>query len=152
MGGDTSPDGETMGQVLPPARLTKDEFYGTFKMMFALPNMVGIPPFPLEALPIKKEEEDAARAASDAIYDIAAETPHLSWMIEPGSEWLGRLVAIGMFVGGKAMACWGEIVMRDAPQPPLEADPTGAPEKPSTPTAKSKSSPKGDASKVVHIK
>ena len=100
-------------------------------MCFQVPNLVPVPPFPLESLPIKPEEREAARAASDAIYDIAAETAYLRWLVEPGSIWMQRALAIGPFVAVKFAAMRAEIAARHAkdvsprtaaPEPEAEAD------------------------------
>ena len=42
-------------------------------------------------------ELDEGREASDAIYDTAAETPALHWMLNPSGKWIPRLAAIGMY-------------------------------------------------------
>ena len=131
-----------------PARLSKDDFYGVFKMMFAMPNMLPVAPFPLKALPIKSEEEDGARAASDAIHDIACETPYLSWLIEPGSEWMQRAMVIGAFSFGKLMAIKLELDAR-APKEAPEGERTA---NDNPPEEKTEHSSKGDAATVVNIK
>jgi hypothetical protein len=116
--------------------------------MFAVPNMVPVPPFPLKALPIQPGEEDQARAASDVIYDIAAETPHLRWLIEPGSEWMQRLMVIGTFAVGKGMAVMAELAARQAP--PQQAAPKSPPKSGGTPPPPA-SSKDGDATTVTKI-
>ena len=134
------------GEAL-PARLSSDDFYGVFKMMFAMPNMLPVPPFPINALPIKDAEQEAARAASDAIYDIACDTPYLSWLIEPGSEWMQRLMVIGAFSFGKLMAIKMELDAR-IPKAPPEGDPAND----NPPKGKTDERPRGDAATVVNIK
>ncbi|MCW5728146.1 hypothetical protein [Parvibaculum sp.] len=94
--------------------ISKEDFFGIFQVCFQVPNLMPIPPFPLESLPIKPEERDAARAASDAIYDIAAETAYLRWLVEPGSIWMQRALAIGPFVAVKFAAMRAEIAARHA--------------------------------------
>jgi len=140
--------GEGLEGEVQPARLSKDDFYGVFKMMFAMPNMLPVAPFPLKTLPIKPEEEDGARAASDAIYDIACETPYLSWLIEPGSEWMQRAMVIGAFSFGKLMAIKLELDARISKAPPEGNQNDASP----TPEVKSETSSKGDAATVVNIK
>lgn len=143
-----------VGQSVPggapvPARLTKDEFFSTFKMLFAIPNMVPVKPLPLQSLPIKPDEEAAARGASDAVYDIAAETAYLRWLIEPGSEWMGRLMAIGLFSFGKGGAIMAELSARSAPKAMPKADAPGAPK--AAPKATPKGPDIGDAATVVTL-
>lgn len=89
--------------------LSREHFYSMFQVAFAAPNLLPAWPLPLEALPIKAGEDRAARAASDAIYDIALETPALRWLIEPQSVWLQRLMVIGAFAVPKAAAVSREI-------------------------------------------
>lgn len=135
-----------------PARLSKDDFFSAFKMMFAVPNMVPVPPLPLKSLPIRPDEMDAARAASDAVYEIACETPYLSWLVEPGSEWMQRAMVIGTFSFGKLMAIKLELDARRR-SPPQEPPSGEAPEgEAAAPEEKPKASSKGDAATVVHIK
>ncbi len=111
----------------PPKLLSKDDFYRMFEMAFHAPNFVlaGRGPFPLESLPIKPEERQQARAASDAIYEIAAETPALRWLLQPDLPWLQRTIPIVMFLGGKVFAIRTEIrAKRAAPITPERAPET----------------------------
>jgi hypothetical protein len=115
------------GQETGPVVLSKDEFWQAFKVMHQAPNLIPIPPFPMKSLPIADAEQDGARMASDSIYDIAAETAWLRWMIEPQSLWMQRAVVIASYAIPKAMAITAELrakqarpvddVVRDAPQP-----------------------------------
>jgi hypothetical protein len=93
------PAGEPM-----PVVIGKDEFFALFKMGQQLPGHL----FSLKAL-TEHPEKPEARAASDAIYDIAAETPSLSWLIEPGGVWLPRLAAIGLYAVPLGMAVKAEL-------------------------------------------
>lgn len=128
-------------------RLTKDEFFATFKMLFAIPNMVPVAPLPIASLPIKPEEELPARAASDAVYEIAADTPYMRWLIEPGSEWMQRLMAIGIFVFGKGSAIVAELAARGAPPP--KVDVPNSPKE--TRSGPAQAAPEGDASTITRI-
>lgn len=93
----------------PSGMIDKETFFANFKGLFALGGIVPLPPLPLECLPIKPEEEAAARGASDALYDICAETPFLQWMLSPESEWAKRGFAILAFTGPKLMAVRAEL-------------------------------------------
>tara|TARA_R110002110_G_scaffold1531_9_gene6859 strand:- start:7604 stop:8098 length:495 start_codon:yes stop_codon:yes gene_type:complete len=92
--------------------MTKDDFFSTFQFMFAAPNMLPVAPFPLKSLPIGEADVVPARAASDAVYDIAVESPYLRWLVEPSSLWMQRTLAIGTFAGLKLMAVRAEIAAR----------------------------------------
>ena len=118
------PEGEGDELDAGPALLSKDDFFAAFQAMFQFPNLLPVPPLPLQSLPIKDHERPQARAASDAIYDIALESPYLRWLIEPQSVWMQRALVISAFAGGKAMAIHGEIKSRQpAPQPQPKAQP-----------------------------
>lgn len=114
-----------------PAVLTRDQFYASFKVMHLAPNMVPLPPFPLHSLPIHDAEAREARMASDAIYDIAAETPFLRWLIEPQSLWMQRALVIGSYAIPKAMAVMAEVKAKRArdvsakPEPEQQPEATG---------------------------
>ena len=125
-------DGAGEGAPASPVVLSRDDFYGLFRVMFQVPNMLrGVGPLPLNALPIQPHEEEAARQASDAIYDIAEETPALRWLIEPQSKWVQRAIPIAAFAQIKFAAIRTELIARQqaqmappAPQP--ESTPTDA--------------------------
>jgi len=53
--------------------------------------------------------------AADALYDIAAESPWLRWLISPRSIWLQRVVAIGAFSVPLAGGVAAELRARRAP-------------------------------------
>lgn len=136
-------------------RLSPDAFYSVFKVMFAAPNMLPVKPFPIRSLPIQEHEEDAAREASDAIYAIACDTPYLSWLVEPGSEWVQRAMVIGAFFMGKLMVIRMELDARS--RPPVRQELGGevsAKESPPAGVSKAsfKASSKGDAATVVNLK
>lgn len=105
------------GDDAPEGLLSPDEFWGVFEMMHSVPNMVPIPPFPLDSLPIKSEERTAARAASDKIHELAVKHHHLRWLIQPNNEWIGAAIVIGSYVVPKAMAVVSEVKAKS--QPPL---------------------------------
>ncbi|MBX3487861.1 hypothetical protein [Parvibaculum sp.] len=100
------------GAAVPGGLIDREMFWMNFRGLFALGGVVSLPPFPLESLPIRPEEEQAARAASDSLYDIALETPFLQWLLSPESEWAKRIITILAFVGPKAMAVKAEIVAK----------------------------------------
>lgn len=145
--GDDEPDGDATTRGRSAAGvISKDDFFGMFQVCFHVPNVMPFPPFPLESLPLKPEEIEPARAASDAIYDIAAESTYLRWLIEPGSIWMQRALAIGPFVAVKAMAIRAELAARhDAPRTIMDTVPA-ATETDAPPAEKS------DASTVIQLK
>ncbi|MDO8840428.1 MAG: hypothetical protein Q7V31_16060 [Parvibaculum sp.] len=128
--------------------IPKDDFFAMFQLCFHAPNLVPVSPFPLESLPIKPDEMQAARAASDAIYDIASETAYLRWLVEPGSLWMQRALAILPFVGVKLWAIRAELASRK----PAPAD-TGMPEPSAQAAAMAAETgePKTDASTVIEL-
>lgn len=97
-----------------PGLLSRDQFFAAFKSIFAIGGAVPVPPFPLKSMPIQPHEEDAAREASNAIYDIALESPWLRFLIEPSSVWMQRLIVISTFGGLKLMAIRDEIRAKSA--------------------------------------
>lgn len=109
--------------------LTKDEFFAAFKLLHSVPNAVAIPPFPLDALPIRETEMDAARQASDTVHDIASETPWLRWLIEPSSLWVQRALVIGAYAVPKAAAVMAEMRAKAA-RPVNDAPRYGDPQQP----------------------
>lgn len=63
----------------------------------------------VHALKIMPEEEGKARAAAEAIYNTALDVPSLRFLIAPQGKWIGRGVAVAMFIGPKAIAAREEI-------------------------------------------
>lgn len=113
-------DGE--GADLPPGLaavdpndgfLTQDAFFVGFCTAFNMGACV--PPF-LKSLAIQHQEEQTARGASDALYDICMETPALHFLIKPGNVWFQRVAAIGAFAVPKAMGAVAEMKARQAPK------------------------------------
>lgn len=104
-------DGAGDAEASAPAVIGREEFHGLFVGMFNIASHV---PPGIRALAIRPEEEEAARGASSAIYDIAEETPALRFLIEPGNVWIQRAVAIGMFGAVKGRAVTAELRERRA--------------------------------------
>lgn len=145
-GGADADDAMATGDVAAAGLISKDDFFSMMQVCFAVPNVMPFPPFPLESLPIKPEEQQAARAASDAIYEIAAESAYLRWLVEPGSVWMQRALAIGPFVAMKAMAIRAELAARnETPRTIMDPEPV-APDPDAPPAEKS------DASTVIQMK
>lgn len=124
-------------------RLNKDQFYDLFRGIFAAPNMFLAMrgQAPLNALNIAPENA-AARAASDATYEICEETESLRWMLEPGNKWAQRALIIGSFVMGVGQTAMIEYRMNNArpvddgkpdQPPPAEPVPEPAPDVPEAP-------------------
>lgn len=129
--------------------ISKDDFFRLFQVCFHAPNLVPIPPFPLESLPIQPDEMQAARSASDAIYDIASKTAYLRWLVEPGSLWMQSAFAILPFVGVKLFAVKAELAARHAAKvPEHERAPAAAQGEAPKPVAPE---PKSDASTVIEL-
>jgi len=85
----------------------KDQFFANFAGAFNLGAALSA----LQSLKVDTGDQ-TARAASDAIYDIALETPWLRFLIEPSNVWLQRAMAIGAFAVPKAMAVRAELAAR----------------------------------------
>jgi len=60
-------------------------------------------------------ERPGARDAAGAIYDSAAETPSLHWLIEPHSKWLQRAMLIGAFYVPLGRAAFAEVKVKRRP-------------------------------------
>lgn len=77
----------------------------------------------VQALKILPEEEGKARAAAEAIYATAVEVPSLRFLIAPQGKWIGRGVAVAMFLGPKVTGARAEIVERRAKAKALAGGP-----------------------------
>lgn len=99
--------------------MTKDEWWRDFRALIEVSGaMLGMVPIggvrePLRSLTIAPDD-DQARAAADAIYDTAAETPLMRFLLQPGSAWFGRLLVVGAFAAGKYRLVSDEIRARRA--------------------------------------
>ena len=106
-GGDPGPDGAACDT--PPGTLTREQFKdafggaltlaGTLTQLQTLKGSPDLPSFP---------------PAADAIYDTALDSPWLRFLIEPGSVWAARVLAIAAFAGPVAFGCRHEIAARNA--------------------------------------
>lgn len=97
------------GGGLPPGMLGKDEFFKVFCMVFKVASIGAN----LKSMKVDPHDE-AARAASDAVYETCAEIPALHFILQPQGRVMGRIVAIGMFVVPMAMNVQAEIAARQA--------------------------------------
>lgn len=113
---DSAGDIEGEGQAK-PVLLSRDEFFGVFRFTISAPNMVISPA--LKSLNISKEDQ-AARDAAEAIYDIALEVDSLRFLIEPGNKWIKRAAAIGGFGFGMYMSVTAELAARKPKDPPKQ--------------------------------
>lgn len=112
---DPDPEPSTVeGGEPAPGLLSRDQFFVAFQSMFNIAAVLPVPPLPLKSLAITKEEEEAARASSDVMYDIALESTYFRWLIEPQSLWVQRAVVIGSFAGMKFAAVRHEIRAKNA--------------------------------------
>jgi hypothetical protein len=107
-----------------PVVLDRDQFWELFRGCFAMSSsLAAVVPIggkraPIASLAIAPEEEPAARAASDALYDTAEEVPSLRWLIEPGNVWVQRAVVCLAFAAPKAAAVSAELQARRAAPAP----------------------------------
>lgn len=100
--------------------LSQDEFYhGLFAPLHDIPAAL----LKLQSLPIQPEETQSARQASDAIYDIALETPMFRFLIEPSNIWMQRAVAIGAYAIPKGRAVMFELRARHAKPAEVKPEP-----------------------------
>lgn len=109
------PDGINDGW--PGAVLTKDQFFEAFRGCFNIGHQFT----GLESLAVPSND-NAARAACDAVYDIAYEVEYLRFLISPGNVWIQRTIAIGAFAVPKWMAIKAEIMARQKQVEAAEAD------------------------------
>ena len=105
----TGEDGVMSDDETPEGCLTKEQF---FVMVFCPLHNLPAAYLRLESLPIRKAEMEAARQASDAIYDCCADVESMHWLINPSNVWMQRAVCIGAFVVPKGMAVKAELVQR----------------------------------------
>lgn len=89
--------------------LTKDQFWEGFRGCFNVGQQVTA----LESLGVPANDM-GARAASDAVYDIALETEYLRFLIQPGNVWVQRALVIGAFTFPKYMGVKAELAERRA--------------------------------------
>lgn len=99
--------GVSAGDSLPPGMLGKDEFFKVFCMVFKVASIGAR----LKSMDVDPQDE-AARAASDAVYETCAEIPALNFILQPQGRVMGRVAAIGMFVVPMAMNVQAEIAAR----------------------------------------
>lgn len=114
-------DGEPIAQQYTPERLDKAAFYITFKTLFQVPAMLDQDFAPLA---IQTGEDDQARAASDAGYDLLE-----IWYpaaLEPNSESIAHLMVIGPFLVGKLMIA--RMILAEKRQPIYEHGPAAQPQ------------------------
>lgn len=87
-------DGEPIAAA--PEQITKAQFWEVFKQVFGLPGLFA----PIwKPLAIQPDEIEAARAASDAIYEIAE--IYLPSLLRPGGDMAARLLACVPFILAK---------------------------------------------------
>ena len=97
--------------------LTKEQFFtGVFRPVHDLPGQV----MKLQSLPIKENELEAARGASDAVYDTALEVPWLRFLVEPSNIYVQRAIVIAAYAIPKAIAVRAEVMaMKSASGTPM---------------------------------
>lgn len=103
---------ETPGDKPPPEPMSREQFFMMFRGGIGAPNLMLKPP--LQSLVIA-ESDQAARQASDAIYETCLEVPALRFLIEPTNKWLQRALIVGGFGYGVYASCMAEIAARKPP-------------------------------------
>ena len=80
------------------AVVSPDAFFAGVRGFFGSPNVIlirkGVEP--LKSLVIEPDDQ-AARQASDCLYEICLETPWLNFLVNPESKWAARVFIIGGF-------------------------------------------------------
>lgn len=66
---------------------------------------------------IEAPERKGAMDAAGAIYDTAAETPALRWLLDPQGEWVKRVVVVGTFYAPLSRDVVTELRARRRPAP-----------------------------------
>jgi len=95
-------EGQPITPDAEPGQITKGQFWEVFKQVFSLPGLFQ----PIwKPLAIQPDETEQARAASDAIYEIAE--IYLPSLLRPGGEMAGRLLACVPFLMAKAQIARG---------------------------------------------
>ncbi len=119
-------DAEGVPPATPPDTVTADQFFAAFRSLIGAPNVLRAlqrrPP--LKSLQIAPDDE-AARQASDALYETCLEVPWLRWMVTYEGKWIKRAVAIGGFGLGLSASVMAELnAERAQTAQPAKAEPT----------------------------
>ena len=110
--------GPSMGRASSSSLLTREEFFGTFELCFAVSAAAS----GYDSLLIKQDETEMARRASDGVYDICERHPHLHFMIHADGVYLKAGVAIGAFATHKLRLFRAEALARASAAPKRPAD------------------------------
>lgn len=103
-------EGTLPGAEPASAGMGKEAFFALFRGGFGVADVAIATRLGVRLQSVAVHEHDReARAASDALYDIAEATPALHWMINPKGQWAAHLTAIGVFLYGKYVAISTEI-------------------------------------------
>lgn len=102
-------EGEIVGDDSPPGVLSRDQFFEAFRGCFNIGHQFT----GLQSLAVPAND-NAARAACDAVYDIALEVEYLRFLIQPGNVWIQRSIAIGAFAVPKYLGVTAELDARRA--------------------------------------
>jgi hypothetical protein len=102
-------DDQAEGGQAQKVYLSPEQFFELFRVTIGAPNWLVKPP--LKSLEIPADDQ-AAREASKAIYEICWDVPWLRWILEPGTEWGKRALVIAAFLGGLAMNLRAELEAR----------------------------------------
>ena len=112
------PEASTSGNTDQPAAstitgpdgfLTRDAFFAAFVVAHQLAGQVA----GLKTL-IEAPKGDAARPASDALYDTCRDVPMLHFLIQPGGIWFQRAAVVAAYALPVAAACQQELRARRA--------------------------------------
>jgi hypothetical protein len=126
--------------------LTKDEFFnGVFRPMHDIPSALT----KLHTLKIHEQEMEAARRASDAIYDTALESSWFRWLIQPGNVYIQRAFVVYAYVAPKSAMVRQEILIKKGIRHDSRNSGASAQTTPQTPQSGSDSAESGNNSRTV---
>lgn len=100
--------------------MSKDEFWLTFRGVFAMPNMFIHPP--LKSLDISPGDAEA-RLVSDKLYGICGQVRWMNWLLSRESENTQAAIIIAMWLAGTGMAVRKELAERAASRRRAKAGP-----------------------------
>lgn len=104
--------GATTAAPAGPALMPRDEWCKMWLACHGIGgNIIGV-----RAL-IEAPERKGAMDAAGAIYDTAAETPALRWLLDPQGEWVKRIVVVGTFYAPLSRDVMTELRARRRPAP-----------------------------------
>ncbi|RKQ73101.1 hypothetical protein [Oceanibaculum indicum] len=116
----------------------EEEFFSIFCDAFNYPAYIEFGPLPIRSLAIQPEEMERARKASDALYKVILKVPFLRFILSPENEMAQAVIAIGLFVGSKAVMAYVEVKSREQLPPPSKDRPAAEQPRQAAPQPKGK--------------